>query len=102
MYPLYRYIVRDDPARPPKLASNSDEDAGLLANGYLPWADAPRFGETSESVPIAAAHSLQVDEPSLGDLRAQYEALTGETPDGRWGEKRLRDEIAALGGGNNG
>ena len=27
-------------------------------------------------------------------LRSKYTELTGEEPDGRWGKKRLRDEIA--------
>lgn len=28
------------------------------------------------------------------ELRAQYEQLTGEKPDGRWSAERLKDEIA--------
>lgn len=28
------------------------------------------------------------------ELRAQYEHLTGEKPDGRWSVERLKDEIA--------
>lgn len=29
-------------------------------------------------------------------LRAQYEQLTGEKPDGRWSVERLKDEISAM------
>lgn len=41
----------------------------------------------------------QPAEPQAGDdetaaLRAEYERLTGRKPDMRWGERRLRDEIA--------
>lgn len=38
------------------------------------------------------ASAPQVDERD--ELRAQYEQLTGEKPDGRWSVDRLRDEIA--------
>lgn len=31
----------------------------------------------------------------IGELRAQFEELTGEKPDGRWGEDRLRQAIDA-------
>lgn len=31
------------------------------------------------------------------ELRAQYEQLTGEKPDGRWSAERLKDEIAKMG-----
>lgn len=37
----------------------------------------------------------KTDDRELDDLRGQYEELFGEAPDGRWGEKRLRDEIDA-------
>jgi len=38
------------------------------------------------------ASAPKVDERD--ELRAQYEQLTGEKPDGRWSVDRLRDEIA--------
>ena len=41
------------------------------------------------------ASAPQVDERDR--LRAQYEQLTGEKPDGRWSADRLRDEIAEMG-----
>lgn len=34
------------------------------------------------------------DGDDVADLRAAYTELTGDEPDKRWGEKRLRDEIA--------
>lgn len=37
--------------------------------------------------------SLPAAERGLNDLRTQYEELFGEAPDGRWGDKRLNDEI---------
>lgn len=36
------------------------------------------------------------DEPTLEELRAKYEELTGDKPDGRWKEERLSLEIAQL------
>jgi len=30
------------------------------------------------------------------ELRAQYEQLTGEKPDGRWSVERLKDEISVM------
>ena len=38
------------------------------------------------------ASAPKVDERD--GLRAQYEQLTGEKPDGRWSVERLKDEIA--------
>lgn len=38
------------------------------------------------------APAPKVDERD--ELRAQYEQLTGEKPDGRWSAERLKDEIA--------
>lgn len=38
------------------------------------------------------APAPKVDERD--ELRAQYEQLTGEKPDGRWSVDRLKDEIA--------
>ncbi|HZO63356.1 MAG TPA: hypothetical protein VFB74_00005 [Kribbellaceae bacterium] len=35
------------------------------------------------------------DEADLDALREEYEAASGQKADGRWGEQRLRDEIAA-------
>ena len=99
-YPIFRYLVRDDPANPPKLAYNADDDAALREAGYLPWAEAPRFGDTVE--PPAPEYEPPEPTDSRDALRAEYETLTGKAPDGRWSEQRLRDEIAALSGGANG
>lgn len=44
------------------------------------------------------AQSAEVDERD--ELRAQYEALTGEKPDGRWSAERLRAEIDKASGDN--
>lgn len=41
------------------------------------------------------APAPKVDERD--ELRAQYEQLTGEKPDGRWSVERLKDEIAKMG-----
>lgn len=41
----------------------------------------------------AAEYEPAADNDPRHALRAEYEALTGEAPDKRWGEKRLRDEI---------
>lgn len=39
--------------------------------------------------------SLPASDREMDDLRAQYEELFGDAPDGRWGEKRVRDAIDA-------
>lgn len=52
-------------------------------------------------VEVVTAGATAPDRSSSGDhhddardaLRAEYEALTGEKPDKRWGEKRLREAI---------
>ena len=46
---------------------------------------------------------VRSSDPHAGDdetsgLRAEYERLTGRKPDMRWGERRLRDEIAGVSG----
>lgn len=51
----------------------------------------------AESVPEPEAPETQ-PEPEADDLetlRAEYRDVAGEDPDGRWGEKRLREEIDA-------
>lgn len=105
-YPIFRYLVRDDPATPPKLAYSPDDDAALREAGYVSWDEAPLFGELSES-PINVSQSPITEPPEpvvdpRDALRAEYEALTGKAPDGRWSEQRLRDEVAALSGGIHG
>lgn len=42
------------------------------------------------------------DELDIEDLREQYEALAGDSPDKRWGAERLQSEIDDLLMGDNG
>jgi hypothetical protein len=47
-----------------------------------------------EQTQAAAAVPARTSEPDpLAGLRAEYQALIGETPDRRWGEARLRNAI---------
>lgn len=69
----------------------SEAEHGSLASYFqaagarLPQLDRDNDGHPGGSLPAA--------ERRLDDLRAQYEELFGNAPDGRWGEKRLNDEI---------
>lgn len=48
---------------------------------------------TGATTPDRSSSDDHHDGDARDTLRAEYEALTGEKPDKRWGEKRLRDEI---------
>jgi hypothetical protein len=57
------------------------------------------FMATRRDARILKAIGRSVDAPSgsaLDSLRLQYEKASGFSPDKRWGEKRLRQEIEAL------
>ena len=52
-------------------------------------------GKKGGSVPADQAGA------EIEDIRARYAELSGEEPDGRWGEKRLQAEIDKLSGTQN-
>lgn len=51
-----------------------------------------------EESEVTAADTQEVSDRD--SLRAEYEALTGESPDGRWSAERLRAEIDKASGDN--
>lgn len=51
-----------------------------------------------EESEVTVADTQEVNERD--SLRAEYEALTGESPDGRWSAERLRAEIDKASGDN--
>ena len=61
------------------------ENSGAAANERA-------IEEAVEAISSFEPPSTDADPPA--DLRADYEALTGGPPDRRWGEARLRAEIA--------
>lgn len=54
------------------------------------------YFKIEESEVSATSH----DADERDSLRAEYEALTGESPDGRWSAERLRAEIDKASGDN--
>lgn len=70
----------------------------LKANPPSHW---QRFGEVrnaadapARKLEVATPASEPASEDELEELRMEYEILTGNAPDGRWKEGRLKEKIA--------
>lgn len=67
-------------------------------SGYLDVSEATDKPQLDHDRNGEAGGSKPADERGIDDLRARYEDLTGDKPDGRWGEKRLQEEIGKAAG----
>lgn len=75
----------------------------VLVTKTPPPASWKRFGDQGNEAPqhfvtnpAPQAEKVSSDDVKLNELRADYEELAGESPDKRWGEKRLTEELQRL------
>lgn len=73
----------------------------VLVTKSEPPASWRRFSEPDQTKQFVTNPAPQPDPVASGDsiideLREDYETLTGNAPDKRWGERRLRDALEEL------